>query len=592
MITTIRPTLTVSDELFAEALTVIDRSGADHLLETIYELQAGEGGRRSSGIQYTIRSFLVAVLLCVMLKRPPTIAGTLQTISDFTADQLGAVGMGGEDLSAVRTASKSEYAKYHAWLSRRLATIDPDPDLPARRITNGEHRKIVSGRTRACREESENARVRLNDVVNRLVAGSIWTTAPTGCAGDLVADESIFDLVQNMNGLGVADEKYRGATPFARAYGRDRRNKVRATDGQKAAMSKSGIGVGLTAVTRIGEPDRMHSIPPVIVGIDVHQPTSGDPGALLRALAQANANGLTGRKKTERARWPYLTVDMGYNSKRGFADAMIRHGYSYIGRYPKHWTTTYACAPAQDGDRQPGPIMVAGDLYCPAIAKLVPKVAVPSARDLLASSPPGFLDHDRRLQRTLPLLMGRNSRPAHGRMQPGPQSQIKPASEVVKVKVVCPAAFGRVRCPLKPASMALPGDVPTLEPTWTPDTYECCDKTSVTVGLTPDQVRTGQFGMTPGSWEHMLYFEAARALTEQRFSVLKSRTVTGLSHLTVGPRRQPMIAITLALAVSVTNLVTQRAYAERPPRGESIRFRMRQLEADLGYPPTRTPPRT
>ena len=140
--------------------------------------------------------------------------------------------------------------------------------------------------------------------------------------------------------------------------------------------------------------------------------------------------------------------------------------------------------------------------------------------------------------------------------------------------------------------MDIHGDVPTLEPTWTADQYSCCDSPAITVGLSPDQLRMAQFGLTPGSWEHMVYFEAARALTEQRFSILKSRSVTGLSDLTSGPRRQPMIAITLALAVVVANLSAQRSHAERRPRGESINRRMRQLQADLGYPPTRTPPRT
>ncbi|KXO96116.1 hypothetical protein [Tsukamurella pseudospumae] len=592
MISTFRPTLTVSESLFAEAVGVIDRSGADRLIDEIHQQSVGPGGRRAAGVRYTIRAVLVSALLCVMLKRPPTVAGILQLISDFTPKQLAEVGMDGQDLDPVRTSSRAEYARLHAFLARRLAPIDPDPDLPARRITNEEHQQIVRRRSREQKQASHHAAELLSKVANSLVAGSVLDRAPEGCAGDLVVDESIFDLATNMTGLGVASDKRRGATPFAKPYGRDRSNKVR-TDGQKAALTKSGVGIGLTALTRIGEPNRMHGVAPVIIGIDVHPPTSGDAGAVLRALAHAKANGLTARKDGTRTRWPYLTVDMGYNSKRGFADSMVREQYAYVGRYPKHWIMIHDSLPATEGGRKPGPIMVAGDFYCPAITDISEKVTVPPGREMLASKPPGFADHDRRLQRTLPLLMGRNSRPVHGVMQRGQPSDIRPkAPELVKTQLVCPAAFGRVRCPLRPESMDIHGDVPTLEPTWTADQYSCCDSPAITVGLSPDQLRMAQFGLTPGSWEHMVYFEAARALTEQRFSILKSRSVTGLSDLTSGPRRQPMIAITLALAVVVANLSAQRSHAERRPRGESINRRMRQLQADLGYPPTRTPPRT
>ncbi|MFD9826414.1 hypothetical protein ACFWXB_02965 [Tsukamurella tyrosinosolvens] len=593
MIAAFRPTLTVSEPLFDEAVEVIDRSGADSLMEEAYRHWAGIGGRHPAGIRYTIRAVLVAALLCVMLKRPPTITGILQMISDFTPAQLREVGMEGQDLDLIREQSRREYGRLHAFLARRLEPLDPDPDLPARRITNGEHQKLVRGRSREEVQASEHARELLSRVINALVKGSVRDCAPEGCAGDLVVDESIFDLAVNMNGLGVADEKRRGASPFARPYGRDRGNRVAPTNGHKQGLLKSGVGVGLTALTRIGEPTRMHAVAPVIIGIDVHAPTSGDAGAVLKALAQAKANGLAGRKASTRARWPYLTVDMGYNSKRGFADAMVREQYAYVGRYPKHWKMIHDSVPADPGGRKPGPVMVAGDFYCPAVADLATTITVPPGRELLASSPPGFADHDRRLQRTLPLLMGRNSRPVHGRMQRGKPSDFGPASpELVKAQLVCPAVFGRVRCRLRPETMNRPGDVPTLEPTWTSEQYSCCGRPTVTVGLSPDQLRTAQFGLTPGSWEHMVYFEAARALTEQRFSILKSKSVTGLSDLTSGPRRQPMIAITLALAVVVANLSAQRTHAERRPRDESISRRMRQLAADLGYPPTRTPPRT
>lgn len=89
-----------------------------------------------------------------------------------------------------------------------------------------------------------------------------------------------------------------------------------------------------------------------------------------------------------------------------------------------------------------------------------------------------------------------------------------------------------------------------------------------------------------------MYFEAARALTEQRFSHLKSVHVTGLRQLTYGPRRDPMIKLILAVAVIASNRESQSNFDPAKIRGESIDIRMRQLATDLGHEPARTPPRT
>jgi len=57
----------------------------------------------------------------------------------------------------------------------------------------------------------------------------------------------------------------------------------------------------------------------VVVGIDVHPPTSGSVDGLRTALDHARRNGLDARPGG-RARWPYLTIDMGYNGKKGFPE--------------------------------------------------------------------------------------------------------------------------------------------------------------------------------------------------------------------------------------------------------------------------------
>ncbi len=216
---------------------------------------------------------------------------------------------------------------------------------------------------------------------------------------------------------------------------------------------------------------------------------------------------------------------------------------------------------------------------------------VPKMRDLLAAK--DFRSHDEHLAHTLPFLMGLNSRPYQARTTRGRPRLGAPAITTTKIDLVCPAALRSVACPLKPDSLTdSPVGVPLAQPTWAAHEKKCCTNASTTVTLTSDQLRLAQWGLVPGSWEHALYFEAARALTEQRFSQLKSRHVTGLVDIKSGPRRQPTINLILALAVAATNDRPQRSHAARRAREESIDIRRRQLGRDLGHEPTRTPPRT
>lgn len=134
--------------------------------------------------------------------------------------------------------------------------------------------------------------------------------------------------------------------------------------------------------------------------------------------------------------------------------------------------------------------------------------------------------------------------------------------------------------------------LPMAEPDWPADAMACCSNSSITVYLTEAQLKMAQWDLIPGSWEHTLYFEAARALTEQRFSQLKSRHVAGLDSLTTGPRRTPMIKIAIALAAVTVNIRAQQNHDPKKQRSEAIDIRLRQLAADLGYPPTPMPRRS
>lgn len=583
------PRFTLSDKDFHAAITIIDRSRASELIDDFYLANKEPGGRPPGGIKYTIRAFLVAALIRVMLAQPVSIARVMTTIGDFTEQQLVAVGMAGEDLGAIHADARAEYRRFHAWLTRRLEPLDPGADLPARRVTNRDHRAQLAARTRENRLASAEATARLRIVINRIVAGSIHDPNPEESRGDLVADESIFDLAGPGPGLGTRPDKVRGAAYCGSFYMRDRDTGTVNDSGPVRSISKSGIGIGLTAVTRIGHPDAIHAVPPVVVGIDIHPPTSGSVDGLRTALDHARRNGFDNRPGG-RARWPYLTIDMGYNGKHGFPELMLEYEYAAVARFPKHWTTRSVAADCP-GSRPSGPIQINGAFYCPAVLEVTGTHPVPKMRDLLAAK--HFRSHDEYLARTLPFLMGLNSRPYQARTTRGRPRLGAPTPTATKIDVVCPAALRSVACPLKPDSLTDgPVGVPLAQPTWAAHEKKCCTNASTTVTLTSDQLRLAQWGLVPGSWEHALYFEAARALTEQRFSQLKSRHVTGLVDIKSGPRRQPIINLILALAVAATNDRSQRSHDARRAREESIDIRRRQLARDLGHEPTRTPPRT
>ena len=198
------------------------------------------------------------------------------------------------------------------------------------------------------------------------------------------------------------------------------------------------------------------------------------------------------------------------------------------------------------------------------------------------------------MEALFPLLMGTNSRPYRKRATRGrPSKQEVEGDLPVKIDLVCPAVQGRVKCPLKPASMvSAENGAPTVAPSWDATRYRCCSSSSITQTYTPEQWKRAQWGLVPGSWEHTAYYESARAITEQRFSIMKSHYVTGMDNLRRGVRREPMLYITIALWIAATNRAIQDSYARRLPSEDSMKKRLRMIEEDLGRTPVKAPPRT
>lgn len=582
----------IADDVFHTALGVIVKSAAAQSIEHHWAEHTRGGGRRLMGVQYTVTPVLVALLVRFLIGRPYSLRGAMDTLGELNADQLAAVGMAGQDCTAIRLDTEAEYKRFHRFWATRLTVLDPDFDLPAQRMTNAEHTARLHARTDADRARSAQADLRLTTLINDLLAGSVAVAAPLNCEGDVVVDETIINTAGPDWMLGSRPDRYRGASSIARYWARDKTGQVK-QPGVPGDIKASGFGIGATFVSRVARRAALHAEPALFIGMDVHAPTSGSVDGLATALAHARRTGIDARRPGNRNHRPLLTADMGYNPKNGFAELMLDAGYSPVVRYPKHWTIEHPSAPppgAPDGP-PPGPLQYAGAFYCPAVIKRIAGHRTPSTEELLNQD--NFRTHDRRLQAIYPFLMGLHSRPVMADIQFGrPRLDATPPQRV-KIRQVCPAALGTLMCPHKPESMHT--DVlglPMAQPDWPADAMACCSNSSITVYLTDAQLKMAQWDLIPGSWEHTLYFEAARALTEQRFSQLKSRHVAGLDSLTTGPRRTPMIKIAIAMAAVTVNIRARQNHNPKRHRTEAIDIRLRQLATDLGHPPTPMPRRS
>lgn len=599
----------LSQHNLTRCLDVITRSGVVPMIEKFREQFRGDGGRRSAGRVFTLTAILTVALAILRVGRSPSSAEIYRTLCTLTPDQLTAVGM---DPEQAGDASAREHKAFHARLTRLLEPLDPGADLPARRVRNGEHKAMLAARSDRQRHASAAARLRLHDVVNAIIAGSVDERTPEVYQGDIVVDGTIVDLAKASAGLGTRDNKSRGAAYLARYYVRDGSDYSLHTGfGDVVTVAKSGFGVEVTAVSRVGAPDDLYGVPPVVTAVAVHEPTSGSVDGFATAVSYHQANGFDVRR-SRRSRLPYVTGDMGYNVKSGFNDTCLEHRYAPVARYPKNWGTVFASESELHTYRgvQAGPVQISGDFYCPmarALAGSVPLIR--KTRDLRdeavtrpeeSKGPGPFAVQDARIGELFPYLMGTNSRPYRRRSRPGRPGKAETpgdqdgADSSVRQDFVCPAVQGRVRCPLKPASMTNPDpSVPTLDPPWSAGRYRCCSQSQLTVPMSPEQFKRAQWGLVPGSWEHAIYYEAARAATEQRFSIMKSQHITGVQDLGWAPKREPLVVVLIGLWVAATNLAIQESHGQGRLRPEpSMARQLRVLARDLGHEPTRIPART
>jgi hypothetical protein len=164
---------------------------------------------------------------------------------------------------------------------------------------------------------------------------------------------------------------------------------------------------------------------------------------------------------------PVLTAMPGDGIPLG--DVLADSGYSH--RMPRNWASPLRKAGAaviQDlhpSDRGPkgthaGAVIANGSLYCPATPRTLLELA-PLAR---AATPAQAVQHDAKTTEAARYKLGR----------------LTADDEDGYHRVQCPAAAGKVRCPLQPSSMTLDRDRPEI---LTPpqDPQACCTQQTITV---------------------------------------------------------------------------------------------------------------
>ena len=243
-------------------------------------------------------------------------------------------------------------------------------------------------------------------------------------------------------------------------------------------------------------------------------------------------------------------------------DVLADSGYSH--RVPQHWAAPLRQAGAalvQDlhpSDRGPkgtheGAIISNGSLYCPATPRSLLETG-PLAR---AASKEQAAAHDARTAEAARYKLGRLTRDDADGYH----------------RVQCPAATGKIRCPLRPASMTLDRDRPEiLAPPGHPQA--CCTQQAITV---PAQVaaKTRQKHDYPSAAWRRSY--ARRTGAERGFATIKDPAASDIAR---GWCRLMGLAPLMLFTVTLLAVRNQRILAARDARQQED-----QRRAARGLPP-------
>jgi hypothetical protein len=214
-----------------------------------------------------------------------------------------------------------------------------------------------------------------------------------------------------------------------------------------------------------------------------------------------------------RAFEPVLTAMPGQGIPLG--DVLADSGYAH--RDAGTWANPLRAAGAElvqdlhPHDRGPkgthhGAIISNGNLYCPAAPRTLLELG-PLSR---TATPDQAADHDRRTAELARYKLGRHAADDQDGYH----------------RVQCPAALGKIRCPLRPASMTLDRDRPEILTT-PQHPQACCTQQTITVP--PDiNAKTRQKHDYPSQAHRQSY--ARRTSAERGFATIKDPATSDISR--------------------------------------------------------------
>jgi hypothetical protein len=229
-------------------------------------------------------------------------------------------------------------------------------------------------------------------------------------------------------------------------------------------------------------------------------------------------------------------------------DILADSGYAH--RVPNKWAARLRAIGAKiitdlhPADRGPrgthgGAICANGNLYCPATPAALLAIE-PLAR---GADPDATAAHDRTTAELARYKLGRAStdRPDGSH------------------RVACPATLGKLRCPLKPASITVGLDRPEIAET--PDhPPRCCQQQTITVGADV-LAKTAQKHDYPSAAHRRSY--RRRTAVERSFSTLKDPASTDIRRGYIRLMGQAKNLLLVAGAIIVRNLRILSAFAAR-----------------------------
>ena len=533
---------------------IIDESRIVEALTQNAKPRSAAGAPAKYG-QYTARGVLIAMFHIAYAGRPLSLPELLKTLwFDYTDQQMAFIGM--PDLrtvdrkEAIRTdirALKSEHQRLWTFIRVLFEPMDDTPRSPAKRVSK-EQGKKAQERARVTLAEQTSLRRRL---VNDLITATIDQDLLKDWRGDLAIDEHVINTSRIKGRYFVDTTKLHGATPMASRY--PKQNRV-----------GDGWHVGLTRAVATSRPYGKR-VPTICVALDIDKATAGNVDAALNCIDEFDRSGLRpAPAKTDRQ---YVVTDQGYSHNIGFNVDLLRRGYSLLMHYAQDERRTFDLSREVDPNAEEfGPYLHHGAVVCPAARKTIRTanmpVPPPSASERTVAK---FEEQEKHLTAlTMPVngLPEVTQRRKPGRPRQGQQDTLE---TVVKVRVKCPAAAGKVRCPilgqasyLDPRNQDLP-DVGFDAPL--DDAPKVCHSDTSTITFTQQRFRYYQPVME-GTYKHSDWMASNRSRDEGFNNLLTSTEVGNLQDRFLYSRRNPVIAMAIAFAVASTNLKAQDKWRE------------------------------